>query len=82
MKIACLWRWVNVVSARQRVDDILFLLHVLLALFKPVAIAFDVDDGAVMQHPVEDGGGDRNLREDLIPLEKVLFEVKIVEAFS
>jgi hypothetical protein len=43
----------------QCVDDMLFLLHVLFAFFKPVAVALDVDDGAVMQYPVEDGGGDR-----------------------
>ncbi len=52
----------------QRVDDMLFLFHVLLVLFKPVTVAFNVDDSAVMQYPVEDGGGDRNLREDFIPL--------------
>jgi hypothetical protein len=56
----------------QRVDDMLFLFHILLALFKPVAVSFDVDGGAVVQYPVKDGRRDRNLREDFIPLGKGL----------
>ena len=60
--------WLLLFLFKQRVDDMPFLFHVLLALFKPVAVAFDVDDSAVMQYPVEDGGGDRDLREDFMPL--------------
>lgn len=54
---------------KQRVDDMLFCF-IYFALFEPVAVAFDVDDGEVVQHPVEDGGGDRYLCEDSIPLGK------------
>jgi hypothetical protein len=69
LNFACLWGGkLLLFLLEQRVDDMLFLFHVLLVLFKPVTVAFNVDDSAVMQYPVEDGGGDRNLREDFIPL--------------
>ena len=48
----------------------LFLPHILFVLFKPVALALDVDNGGVMQDTVKDRWGDRNVGEDLIPLGK------------
>ena len=58
--------------SKQGVDELLFLLHKLLAFLEAVALAFDVDDGAVIEHPVEDSGGDGDVGENLIPLGKSL----------
>jgi len=33
-----------------------------------VAVALDVDDLAVVQQPVEDGGGDHGIPEELLPV--------------
>ena len=54
----------------EGVDNVLLLLHVFLAFFQPVAFAFDVDDGAVVQDAVEDRGGDGDVGKDLVPLRK------------
>ena len=54
--------------SKQGVDDLLFLLHKLLALLEAVALALDVDDSAVMEHPVKNSGGDGDIGENLIPL--------------
>jgi len=35
---------------------------------EPVAVALDVDDFAVVQQPVEDGGGDHGIPEELLPV--------------
>lgn len=39
-----------------------------LFLFQPVGLALDVDREAVMEEPVDDGGGDARISEDLAPL--------------
>jgi len=39
----------------QSIDDLLFLPHILFALFKAVALALDVDDSGVMKHTVKYG---------------------------
>ena len=57
---------------KKSVDNLLLLLHKLLAFFEAVTLALDVDDGTMMEHPVEDGGGDGNVGEDLVPLGKGL----------
>ena len=44
---------------KKGIDDVLFLLHKLLAHFEAVALTLDVDDGAMVQDTVEDGGGVR-----------------------
>jgi hypothetical protein len=41
--------------------------YILFALFEAVAFAFDVDDGAVMQHPVKDSGGGGHVGKELVP---------------
>ena len=60
----------------------LLLLHNLLALLEAVALAFDVDDSAMMQHPIQDGRGDGDIGEHLVPLREGLVLVKMVESFS
>ena len=67
---------------KKSINDVLLLLHKLLALFEAAALALDVDDGTVMEHPVEDGGGDGKSANTSFHWEKVLFEVKTVEVFS
>jgi len=57
---------------KKSIDDVLLLLHVFLALLEAVAFAFDVDDGAVMKHTVEDRGSDGDVCKDLVPLGKGL----------
>ena len=52
----------------QCVHKLLFLLHKLLSFFETVALAFDVDDGAVMQHAIKNGRGDGHIGEHFIPL--------------
>src|SRR2546421_101416 len=39
-----------------------------LSLLEPVALSSDVNGRGVMQQPVENGGGDRGLSEDLSPI--------------
>ena len=53
---------------KESVDDVLFLFHKFLALFQPVTLALDVNDGAMMQNTIKDCGGDGNIGKDLIPL--------------
>ena len=45
-----------------------FLLHILLALLEPEALALDVDDSGVMEYSVKDSGGNGNIGEDLVLL--------------
>ena len=60
------------VLLKQSIHDLLLLLHVLLALFESVTLALDVNDSAVMEHPVKDSGSDCDISENLIPLGKGL----------
>ena len=46
----------------------LLLAHKFLAFFQAVRLALDVDNGAVMQDAVQDGGGDGDIGKDLVPL--------------
>ena len=46
----------------------LLLAHKFLAFFQAVRLALDVDNGAVMQDTVQDGGGDGDVGKDLVPL--------------
>ena len=46
----------------------LLLAHKFLAFFQTVRLALDVDNGAVMQDAVQDGGGDGDIGKDLVPL--------------
>ena len=46
----------------------LFLAHKFLALFQAVRLTLDVDNGAVMQYTIQDGGGDGDVGKDLVPL--------------
>ena len=54
------------------VDDLMLLTHKFLALFKPVGLTLDVNDGAVMQDTIQDGRGNGNVGKDLIPLREGL----------
>jgi len=60
------------VLLKQSVDDLRLLLHVLLELFEPVGFAFDMDNGTVVDSPVEDGGNDGNIGKDVVSLGKGL----------
>ena len=52
----------------KSVDDLLFLAHEFLAFFQAVRVALDVDNGAMMQYPIQNGGGDGDIGKDLVPL--------------
>jgi len=56
----------------QRIHNLLFLFHKFLSFFEPVALAFDVDDGAVMQDTVENGRGNGHVGKYLVPLREGL----------
>ena len=53
----------------------LFLTHKFLAFFQTVGLALDVNDSAVMQDAVQDGGGDGDVGKDLVPLGESLVGV-------
>ncbi len=53
---------------KKSVHDLLLLAHKFLAFFQTVRLALDVDNGAVMQDAVQDGGGDGDIGKDLVPL--------------
>ena len=56
----------------KSVNDLLFLAHKFLAFFQPVGLTLDVNDSAVMQDTIQDGGGNGDVGKDLIPLRKGL----------
>ena len=60
------------VGIKERIHDMLFLFHMFLTLFKPIAFPFDVDNGAMMQNTVEDSRSDSDISEDIIPLREGL----------
>ena len=63
--------WDNKLSVsllKKSVHDMLFLAHEFLSFLETVRFALDVDDGAVMQDTIEDGGGNGNVGKDLVPL--------------
>ena len=45
-------RFLSLFFLKEGVDDMLLLAHKLLAFLEAVAFTLDVDDGAMMQHPV------------------------------
>ena len=49
----------------QGVDSVNLLFHVLFSLLQSVAFALNVDNGAMVQHTVEDGGGDGEARRGI-----------------
>ena len=53
---------------KKSVHDLLFLAHKFLALLQAVRLALDVNDGAVMQDTIQDGGGDGDAGKDLVLL--------------
>ena len=53
---------------KKSVHDLLLLTHKFLAFLETVRLAFNVDDGAVMQDTVQDSGGDGDVGKDLVPL--------------
>ena len=53
---------------KKSVHDLLFLTHKFLAFFQTVRLALDVNDSAVMQDTIQDGGGDGDVGKDLVPL--------------
>ena len=53
---------------KKSVHDLLFLTHKFLAFFQAVRLTLDVDNGAVMQYTIQDGGDNSNTGKDLIPL--------------
>ena len=65
------WRGVTKLSVsllKKSVHDLLFLTHKFLAFFQAVRLTLDVDNGAVMQDTIQDGGGDSDVGKDLVPL--------------
>ena len=61
---------------KKGIYNLLFLAHKFLAFFQSVGLAFDVDNGAVMQDAVQDGGGNGNVGKDLIPLREPCVDKK------
>ncbi len=49
---------------KKGIDDLLFPAHKFLAFLESVRLALDVNDGAVVQDTVENGGGDCNVGEN------------------
>ena len=77
--------WVTKSAAallKKSVHDLLFLTHKFLAFFQTVGLALDVNDSAVMQDAVQDGGGDGDVGKDLVPLGEGLVGGKTVDVFS
>ena len=52
----------------KSINDLLFLAHKFLAFFQPVGLTLDVNDGAVMQDTIQDGGGNGDVGKDFVPL--------------
>lgn len=53
---------------KKSVHDLLLLAHKFLAFFQSIRFALDVDYSAMMQNPVQDGGGDGDIGKYLVPL--------------
>ena len=53
---------------KKSVYDLLFLAHKFLAFFQAIRLALYGDHGAVMQYPIQDGGGNGDVDKDLVPL--------------
>ena len=46
----------------------LFLTHKFFTFFEPIGLALDVNHSTVMQDTIQDGGGNRDIGKDPIPL--------------
>ena len=57
---------------KKSVHDLLLLAHKFLTFLEAVRLALDVNNGAVMQDTIQDGGGNSDVCKDLIPLGKGL----------
>ena len=53
---------------KKSVHDLLLLAHKFLAFLETVRLAFDVNNGAVMQDTIQDSGGNGDVGKDLVPL--------------
>ena len=53
---------------KKSIHDLLLLAHKFISLFEAVRFALDVNDGAVMQDAIQNGGGNGDVGEDLVPL--------------
>jgi len=67
---------------KKSANDLLFLSHKFLAFFQAVGFDLDVDHRTVMQDAVQDSRGNGDVGKDLVPLGKVLLEVKTMGVFS
>jgi hypothetical protein len=47
---------------------LLFLTHKFFTFFEPIGLALDVNHSTVMQDTIQDGGGNRDIGKDPIPL--------------
>ena len=61
-------RKLGVTLLKKSVDNLLFLTHKFLTLLEAIRFALDVNDGAVMQNPVQDSGGNGDVGKDFVPL--------------
>jgi len=66
-------------SFRKRCIKLFFDQSGSLFLFQPVGLALDVDHGAVVEQPVQDGGGDDLIAEDFAPLAEAAITGHYVE---
>ena len=60
----------------ESVDYLLLLFHILFAFFEAVALTLDVDDSAMVQYAIKNGGSNGDIGENLIPLGKGLVGCK------
>ena len=65
-------RKLSVTLLKKGIDNLLFLTHKFLAFLKAIRFALDVNDSAVMQDRIKDGGGNGNVGKDLVPLREGL----------
>ena len=47
--------------------NLLFLAHKFFVFLQAVRLALDVDHGTMLQNPIQDGGGNRNIGKNLTP---------------
>ena len=60
----------GVTLLKKSVHDLLLMAHKFLAFLEAVRLAFDVNNGAVMQDTIQDSGGNGDVSKDLVPLRK------------
>ena len=57
---------------KKRVNNLLFLVHEFFLFLQTARLAFDIDNGAVMQDAVQDDGDDSDIAKGIVPMEKSL----------